>query len=451
MELHCNRIQITTISNINLQMKKIIITFFTLGLIVSCTSLQTKESINKYESFAQIFNEIDTVLDRDNGTFWNHSLKGPILLVNPETREFISNQNSKSEEFQKYNDVYIGTIPNEVNIANTAKNWDGKRWTMVLLPLPKDKKARDNLIIHELFHRIQPQIGFNNLYEKSNAHLDSFNGRLLLKLELEALVHAVYSIEKVRITHLGNALRFRKERQTSNEIKNEENTLELKEGLAEYTGVMLSDRSPEELKLHFRSKVDQFYNNKTFVRSFAYHTVPMYGYLLSQIKENWHREITEKTNLTDYFKNSFSLNMDSTRPYETIAKENNYHFEKFQKAAQLREKKQLKIIANYKELFLNKPTLKLMLKNMRISFNPRNIIPIKNIGTVYPTIRVTDNWGIFTAKKGALVSADWKNIIVSEPKEINDSIIKGDGWKLELKKNWKVEKTTTNYELKKKK
>lgn len=431
-------------------MKKTFIAFFTLGLIVSCTSLQKKESINKYESFAQIFNEIDTVLDRDNGKFWNHSLKGPILLVDPETRAFISNQNSKKEEFQKYNDVYIDTIPNEVNIANTAKDWDGKRWTMVLLPLPKDKKARDNLIIHELFHRIQPQIGFGNHYEKSNSHLDTFNGRLLLKLELEALVHAVYSIENVRIIHLENALRFRKERQTSTEIKNAENALELHEGLAEYTGVMLSDRSSEELKIHFRSKVDLFYNNKTFVRSFAYQTVPMYGYLLSQIKENWHREITEKTNLTDYFKNSFSLNIDSTRPFETIAKEHNYHFEKFQKEEQLREKKQLKIIANYKELFLNKPTLKLMFENMGITFDPRNIVPIKNIGTVYPTIRVTDNWGILTVEKGALLSADWENIIVSEPKEINDSIIKGDGWKLELKENWKVEKTTTNYELKKK-
>jgi len=430
-------------------MNKTIIIIIFLGLMVSCTSKQESKTNNKYESFAQVFQEIDNILDRDNGKFWNSSLKGPILLVDPESREIVSNQNSKSGEFQKSNGVYIDTLPQEINIANTALDWDEKRWTMVMLPLPKEKKSRNNLVIHELFHRIQPQIGFGNLSEQSNGHLDTYHGRLLLKLELEALLQAIHTTEENKDTHIGNALRFRKERYTSNEIKHAENTLELNEGLAEYTGVMLSGRSSEEMKAHFRNSVDNFYDNKTFVRSFAYQTIPMYGYLLSKSKVNWHKEISNQTNLTDHFENAFSFNLDSTIQFETIAKENNYHFKKIQREERLREEERLKVIAKYKELFLQRPTLKLVFENMRISFDPRNIVPIEDIGTVYPTLRLTDNWGILTVENGALLSADWQNVIVTEPKEIGDSIITGEGWKLELNENWSVEKTNTVYELKK--
>ena len=92
-----------------------------------------------------------------------------------------------------------------------------------------------------------------------------------------------------------------------------------------------------------------------------------------------------------------------------------------------------------------------MFENMSISFDPINIVPIENIGTVYPTLRVTDNWGILTVENGSLLSADWKNVKVSEPIEINDKTIKGDGWILELNENWKVEKIDAIYQLMKEK
>ena len=431
-------------------MKKLVLITLFLGLIISCKENQIQElkSNNKYESFARFFKDIDSKLDKNKGEFWNHSLKGPILLVDHKTREVIANQNNALKEFKKINNVYVFTLPKEVNIANTALDWEGKRWTMVLLPLPKEKKARENLIIHELFHRIQPQIGFGKIYEKTNAHLDNFAGRLFLKLEIEALLQAVSSTGKDRDLHLTHALSFRKKRQSSEEIKKAENSLELNEGIAEYTGMMLTGRSIEELKLHFRNKVENFYRNKTFVRSFAYQTIPMYGYLLSEIKENWHQEITIDTNLTDYIESAFNLN--GTVSLDLVAKENRYHFNEIQKEEQQREKDRLIVLANYKEKFINKPTLKLTFENMKISFDPRNIMPIEDFGTVYPTLRVTDNWGILTAENGALLSGNWKSVKVSEPEEIMGDVVKGDGWKLELNKNWIVEKNDNIYKLKKK-
>ena len=87
---------------------------------------------------------------------------------------------------------------------------------------------------------------------------------------------------------------------------------------------------------------------------------------------------------------------------------------------------------------------------MNISFDPRNITPLENFGTVYPTMRITDNWGILTVNNGALLDSNWGNVIVSTPTEIGNEIVKGNGWTLELKENWIVEKTEGKFLLKKK-
>ena len=87
---------------------------------------------------------------------------------------------------------------------------------------------------------------------------------------------------------------------------------------------------------------------------------------------------------------------------------------------------------------------------MNIGFNPSNIMPLKDIGTVYPNLRITDNWGILTVENGALLSNNWDKVTVSEPTEISDKVIKGDGWKLELNNDWELIKIEKNFILKRK-
>ena len=145
---------------------------------------------DSYTRVSSLFNHIDSVLKIDNGKFWNHQIYGPLLIVDNASRTFIANENNKSSTFIKNGNVYHDTLPKGVIIANTAFNWDDKRWSMVMSPLPPDDYAMTNLIIHELFHRMQPEIGFDNLMESSNNHLNLYQGRLLLTLELEALKKA---------------------------------------------------------------------------------------------------------------------------------------------------------------------------------------------------------------------------------------------------------------------
>ena len=114
---------------------------------------------NELETAITAFSELKEILQKENGQLWNYSLLGPIILVNQETRIIYANEPDTKGEFIKNGNVYIGKLPDNINIANTAIDWNDKRWTMVALPLPENTEERLNLLIHESFHRIQPLIG----------------------------------------------------------------------------------------------------------------------------------------------------------------------------------------------------------------------------------------------------------------------------------------------------
>lgn len=394
-----------------------------------------KESPNQYAEFEQAFQLLDSILTADNGTFWNHQLLGPLLFVNPETRVFVANQNNDQNDFELIGKVYTDTLPEEINIANTAFDWNGQGWSMIMTPLPQSKKALANLMVHELFHQAQPALGFSDLPEKNNSHLDTYEGRLLFRLELEALLKAVEAKDTPQAkSHISNALAFRQIRHTSPEIKDAENSLEINEGMAEYTGLMLSGRNEEEMKEHLEKRVATLSNSSSFVRSFAYEAIPIYGYLLGQ---NWHKKIDSETQLTDLFVKKFAVSIQDT-DYKSLALENNYRFEEIVQEEQEREQKRLARIEEYKNKFLHESALVLPLQNMNMSFDYRLLVPLGEDGTVYPQINLSDNWGTLTAEEGVLISANWSKIIVSKPTFISDTTASGQGWSLKLADKWKI-------------
>jgi len=423
-------------------------------VLLSCGSSVSKHGLSKTDLsyYESVFKDLKEFLSNENGKLWNHQLYGPLILINRNNRLIIANEADNNGSLTKNGKVFTGILPNEFNIANTSFEWNGKRWTMVALPLPKDYNESLNLLTHELFHRIQPEIGFADLYQKPCNHLDKLNGRIYLKLELEALKKALsVNNETIQNKHIQNALLFRLYRQQLfPEAKETENLLELKEGLAEYTGTILSGRTDENLRNHYIKAIETLYENTTFVRSFAYRTTPVYGYFMNQNDKNWNLRISSKTNLTDFTLEFFNISVpiNLTEKIERI--QNDYNYVKISDFENVREQKQKELIAKLDEMFQKNNTLSIPLQNMRIGFNPGNLIPYRDFGTVYPNLRITDNWGILVAEKEALVNKNWNKVIVSEPTEITKEIIKGDGWELELNKDWKLVKTEDNYTLKKK-
>ena len=402
-----------------------------------------------FRKYLNYFSEIKEVLNKENGNFWGINLYGPILIVNPQSRTLYANEgdNTKNLTFDK--GLYTGILPEEISPANTAIDWNGKRWTMLLAPIPEDKNHRNRLFVHELFHRIQPELGFGIKSQGDNKHLDQLEGRILLRLEIEALKNAV-KFEKDWKTHITNAIRFRLKRyEIYPKAKKNENLLEINEGIAEYTGSSLGFNNDKELKAYFLERIEKFPNNPTFVRSFAYETIPVYGYFVCKSDKKWHRNISQQTNLTDLFIDILKISRTENSKKEISKNNNDYNSQIIRNQEEDREKRRLKLIEIYKQKFLHKSALILNSFNMNIKFDPRNIVPLEDYGTVYPSLRVVDEWGILETEKGGLINPLWNKITVSVPMFISDSTVSGDGWELQLNSDWELIKSGEKYTLKK--
>ena len=239
---------------------------------------------------------------------WNLDIYGPILLIDPVSRKIYANLPDTAGTLELKGKIYTGLLPKSINISNTSISWNGRSWAMIMLPLPQNTQERLDLLSHELFHRSQPALEFH-MSNTNNNHLDSRDGRIYLRLELEALRQALTaSTNSERYDHLANAIYFRKTRYSLFPgADSSENMMELNEGLAAYTGLMMSGRNDAETISYFENKLTEFQKCPTFVRSFACLTTPVYGFILNFKDKTWNRQISDTTDLTSYFIRAFGL------------------------------------------------------------------------------------------------------------------------------------------------
>jgi hypothetical protein len=393
----------------------------------------------------QEFAAFEAASRKEGGRTWGQRLYGPLLLVEPISRRIIANVPDSSGVLHAQNGVYVGQLPASMNTANTAMRWAGRRWSMLLWPLqiwplPGDSYSRINLLAHESFHRIQPQLGFA-LPEANNAHLDEEFGRVYLLLEMAALRQAIGAATSAAAgPHVQAALAFRAyRRQLFPAAAVNENLLELNEGLAEYTGQVVSGR-PRPLAVAYLERYAQsFTQDSSFVRSFAYQTVPLYGFLLHQQKPQWNRTVTAKTDLTALFTAAFGVTLPPDLPAWTQAALSRYGGPALLIRERVHEQRRQQRIAAFRHQFLEAPHLDIPLRKMNMAFNPTTAQPLGEAGTVYPNLRVSDEWGILTATAGALMGAKWEKVTVGYP-TVEGSEIRGPGYTLALNPGWQLRK-----------
>jgi len=399
------------------------------------------------EAYASYFNDVK-VAEEQSWDLWDRDMYGPILLVNPKTREVYSNFPDAGGDLKRVRDVYYGTLPVDINIANTMVHWNGRDWALVMLPLPDYKQDRINLMAHELFHSAQASLGFKG-YSPDNGQLDEKDGRIYLRLELEALRKALEAPGQSEMKrNLINALTFREYRYLLYpHAMATENLLELNEGLAEYTGVIISGRNREESVYNFERSINEFVRFPTYVRSFAYETTPVYGYLLRGEDRYWNKRVTARTNLTNFFINDFGITLPSDLKAAVESVKGQYDYDAIAAEENVRDQKRKETIAMYRRTFIEQPHFEIRFEKMKMSFDPRNLMPLDDKGTVYPNIRITDNWGILNVENGALMSPGWDKITLGTPTKIEGGNASGDGWTLQLNSSYMVvqDRSTGNY------
>lgn len=420
-----------------------ILMLLTLTLVTHPTVAQEPDLSINVALARNYFNEAEALCRQEQGQLWGVSLCGPMLFVDAETRTVVASQRDGKGLLIQKDGVFVGTWPIEMNISNTAIEWSGAKWTMIAWPLPEDRQDRARLMMHELYHRIQDDLGRPGS-NPSNSHLDSRDGRIWLQMEWRALERALIERGLERRQAIRDAYIFRAYRHSLfREAAKEETALEINEGLAEYTGFKLSSRSEAEFALRSGCTLRQARFRPTFVRSFAYLSGPAYGALLDESRTNWRRGLRANDDLGSMLVKAYAIKAPGVSAQLALKQASDYSGEILIADETARDEAKQELMKTYRERFLKKPVLIVPLTpKMQYSFNPNNLIPFDENSTVYPTLRVSDEWGILEVTDGALMireSGRMTRVLIGLPNNLLDRPLKGTGWKLQLNQGWGIE------------
>lgn len=413
-----------------------------LSLLLLITHATAQSSTIDTKLAAQYFQQLKQTSDRDGGKTWGLSLYGPILFVDPRSGNVVANQADLEHKLTSQDGVFLGKLPTEISPANTAFDWAGVHWTMVMWPVSDFRQPRERLLLHECFHRLQQKLKLP-ARDAVNSHLDALNGRIWIQMEWRALERALRETGSARTAAIADALLFRAYRRSLfTDSASNENALELNEGLAEYTGVKLSSADLQETVIRADIILRQARNNQTFARSFAYVSGPAYGALLDLSTKPWRVDLSPSTDLGALVQQRYGIkiNMSEASARAAILR---YEGDEIVTIETHQEQRRQQQISEATKKFLDGPVLLLFLSpDVQYSYDPNNVVGIDTSSTVYPTMRLVDGWGVLTVSNGVWIERDASGHVVrarvSAPSDLSARPLKGEDWSLELASGWEV-------------
>ncbi len=411
-------------------------------LLVTPLGAAAQESAIDLDLARSYFAQARQLSDRDAGDTWGLPLYGPMLFVDRATRTLVANQADREDRLRPQNGVFVGRLPENVNCANTATDWAGVYWTMLVWPLPEDEGRRGRLMMHESYHRVQEELGLP-MSNPENGHLDTRDGRIWIQLEWRALDRALNTEGKSRNEAIRDALTFRRQRHRMfDSAAEEERALEINEGLAEYTGVRVAHRRGLRAE-HARAALENAPRRPTLMRSFAYASGPAYGLLLDDAAPGWRSSLDGTVDLGRRLARSRGLALDALTEVVAHRRAEDYGGEALMAAETERDRVRAETARRDRRRLLEDPILILSLSDgVSYSFNPSNLRTLAELGTVYPTMRVSDRWGVLEVDGDALLIRDGGKasaVHVVAPDRIDTSTLEGEGWALTLQPGWTVE------------
>jgi hypothetical protein len=409
-----------------------------IGIVLVFQSHVLAESAIDPNQARQYFEEARTICEADSGHLWGRSLCVPMMFVDKQTGSFVANEDNLDGTLEASEGVFIGKLPTEIGAANTAIEWGGRRWTMVMWPLPANKYSRADLMLHESFHGVEPALGLS-AEVTANAHLDTHDGRLWLQLEWLAIREALKKSGDERKAAIQDALLFRQyRRQLFPSAMKEECQMEMHEGLAQYTGHVLCGLPSDQIARLLSIQVDAAQTEESLVSSFAYWSGSAYGLLLDSYGVDWRKGLTSTSDLGRLLQKAGGISALPVTANEAEQRLKMYDGASIRAFEDERETNRKQQQDKYRGLFVNGPTFLIPLQQMQFTYNPSNLCPLDSLGTVYPTMRLTDLWGTLDVEKGALMARNMMNVILSTPSDTAVRPIVGDGWVLQLNPGWTI-------------
>jgi hypothetical protein len=371
------------------------------------------------------FEEVTALCERDAGRLWGMSLCGPMVIFDPATGRRATSQPEPD-----------GEPPRFPGYADGPVSWGGVRWfafPLFLLP-PNDAEARQQIMLHGLFHHIQPELGLT-ASDGFNEHLDTLEGRVWMQLEWRALRRAVESGGNDQAEAIADALAFRRERRrvfpgaADNERRDE-----IREGLASYTGIAAWADSSADARRAAAIAAAGGELQQSFVGNFEAASGPAYGVLLDQLLPEWRRQVDATSDLGDLLASA----TDEPPTSDLAAAAARYDGATLRAAEEARDRAQQVRVAELRARFVDGPVLTMPAAGSGTS-NTYGSVGIPGVGTVFfGNFTLSARWGLFTANDGVLRSADGTMLTVPLAGPIEGTTLQGEGWSATLNSGWLV-------------
>jgi hypothetical protein len=330
-----------------------------------------------------------------------------------------------------------GQLPAFTGFADGPVSWGGLRWFSYPLFMlsSTDADARQQNMLHGLFHRIQPELGLIT-DEGFNEHLDTLEGRFWMKLEWRALRRAVESSGSDRDQAVADALAFRRERRRlfPGAAENERRD-EIREGLASYTGIAAWANSPADARRAAASALTGGEASQAFVGNFEGASGPAYGVLLDDLLPRWRRQVRVTSDLGDLL--SSATNRPPTPDLAVAAAR--YDGATLRAAEEARDRAQQVRVAELRRRFVDGPVLTMPAGGSGTS-DTTGSVGIPGAGTVFfRNFTLSAQWGRLTADGGVLRAADGATLSVPVSGQLEGTTLRGDGWSVTLDAGWVVQ------------
>jgi hypothetical protein len=287
------------------------------------------------------------------------------------------------------------------------------------------------LMLHELFHRIQPELGLITTGGQ-NAHLDTVEGRVWLRLEWRALARALRQSGEDRKRAVSDALAFRMMRrsQFANAAENER-VEEIREGLAQYTGTVTTAAPRPEAVTSAIEQLAAAEGHETFLQQ-SYVAGVAYAMLLDDASADWRRRVRSDSDLGQML--AAALDVPPANAGEASAR---YAGAEIRAAEETRGEQRRALVLELRRRFVDGPGL-LVPSGGGGTFNAVGATPIPGVGTVFVLpYRQRGSWGTLEATKGVLVNEDGARRLPG-PVRIEGTTLTGDGWTVTVAPGWTV-------------
>jgi len=427
-------------------MKRWIVILLSLPLLF--TQCKEDEGIDYFtvDKAGYYFSEVEKLCNEDNGNLWGENLYGPILLIDTRTRKLYSNVQDKEGLLKAKENIFTGTYPRE-EVINYAKEFGGTLYAMAPIPEEEDYYRITSRCIHGLFHCFQIRKDFDTP-EYNTSHMGDRTARLWLKMEWKALERAIRTSDETRKQAVRDALVFRAaRRELYPKYVQEENKFENYEGLASFTYMMLCTGSRELYLNKLMEYYHLIYDFRSYTFSYGFIHGNLYAHLLNETGFDFSTINSKDFDLGEALRERYDLTLPVISRDIAGSLAFSYDVDLVKEEERQREEQLREGLRRRTAQFTERPVVLLELESPNFSFEAEDTDPVDTLGTIYQTIRVTDNWGKLAVEEGGcLVSPDLKFLRVpAKNVEQEKQHITGDGWHIVLNNSWELVKIEENY------